>query len=87
VALAATRHLAAIYELRFWVETGGLMSYGPMNSEFGRSWAECVDKILRGAHPSQVPVQQPTKFRAGDQPQDRQGARRDHPAVAAGAGG
>jgi putative ABC transport system substrate-binding protein len=57
---------------------------GPLVSEISRQWAECVDKILRGQKPAQVPVQQPTKFAVGHQPQDRQGARADDPAVAAG---
>ena len=62
MGLAAQSRLVAIYDLRPWVESGGLMSYGPVLSEFGRSFAECVDKILRGAKPADVPVQQPTKF-------------------------
>jgi putative ABC transport system substrate-binding protein len=54
--------LAAIYEKRYWVEAGGLISYGVVFAEIQRRMAECVDKILRGAKPSEVPVQQPTTF-------------------------
>jgi putative ABC transport system substrate-binding protein len=62
LALAAKNRLAAIYEKRYWVEAGGLMSYGVVQAEISRRLAECVDKILRGAKPSEVPVQQPTQF-------------------------
>jgi putative tryptophan/tyrosine transport system substrate-binding protein len=63
VALAAKSRLAAIYEYRGWVEAGGgLMSYGPVLSDGHRQLAECADKILRGAKPAELPVQQPTKL-------------------------
>ena len=63
VALAARSRLAAIYEYRIWVEAGGgLMSYGPVLSDGHRQLAECADKILRGAKPAELPVQQPTRF-------------------------
>jgi len=62
LALAAKSHLAALYEYRDWTEAGGLMSYGPVISETWRQLAECVDKILKGAKPADVPVQQPSKF-------------------------
>jgi putative ABC transport system substrate-binding protein len=62
LALAAKSRLAAIYEKRYWVEAGGLISYGVVLAEIQRRMAECVDKILRGAKPSEVPVQQPTTF-------------------------
>ena len=61
-ALAAKDRLAAISDFREWTQAGGLIAYGPLVSEISRQWAECVDKILRGAKPAQVPVQQPTKF-------------------------
>jgi putative ABC transport system substrate-binding protein len=61
-ALAATARLPAIYGLRLYVDTGGLMSYGPdLVENWGRA-ATFVDKILKGAKPADLPVEQPTKF-------------------------
>jgi putative ABC transport system substrate-binding protein len=60
--LAAAHRIAAIYELRVFVEPGGLMSYGVNVSEMQRRAAVYVDKILRGAKPADLPVEQPTKF-------------------------
>jgi len=60
--LAASHRIAAIYELRVFVEPGGLMSYGVNVSEMQRRAAVYVDKILRGAKPADLPVEQPTKF-------------------------
>ena len=60
--LAASHRIAAIYELRVFVEPGGLMSYGVNASEMQRRAAVYVDKILRGAKPADLPVEQPTKF-------------------------
>jgi putative tryptophan/tyrosine transport system substrate-binding protein len=62
VALAMKSRMAAIYEYRNWPVGGGLTSYGAIIAEIFRQLAECVDKILRGAKPGDVPVQQPTKF-------------------------
>jgi len=62
LGLAAKSRLAALYEYRDWTEAGGLMSYGPVISEMWRQLAECADKILKGAKPADVPVQQPSKF-------------------------
>src|SRR5215471_11611852 len=60
--LAQGARLPTIYSQREFVEAGGLMSYGPNFADlFGRA-AEYVDKILRGAKPGDLPVQQPTKF-------------------------
>jgi putative ABC transport system substrate-binding protein len=61
-ALAMTARLPAIYNAREHVEAGGLMSYGPNFSDLYRRTAEIVDRILRGAKPSDIPVEQPTKF-------------------------
>jgi ABC-type uncharacterized transport system substrate-binding protein len=54
--------LPTIYNSREYVEAGGLMSYGPNFSDQWRRTAEIVDKILRGAKPGDIPVEQPTKF-------------------------
>ncbi len=62
IDLAAGHRIAAIYELRVFVEPGGLMSYGVNVSEMQRRAATYVDKILRGAKPGDLPVEQPTKF-------------------------
>jgi ABC-type uncharacterized transport system substrate-binding protein len=60
--LTIKNHLPAITTARLWVEAGGLMSYGP---NLGMSWhrvATYVDKILKGAKPTDLPVEAPTKF-------------------------
>jgi putative tryptophan/tyrosine transport system substrate-binding protein len=62
IDLAATHRIAAIYELRVFVEPGGLMSYGVNVSEMQRRAAVYVDRILRGARPADLPIEQPTKF-------------------------
>jgi putative ABC transport system substrate-binding protein len=60
--LAAKNRLPAIYTRRDFVESGGLMSYGPDRAEAYRRAALIVDKILKGAKPADIPVEQPTKF-------------------------
>ena len=62
VDFAAACRLPAIYGFRFFVDAGGLMSYGASFSDTSRLAAGYVDKILRGAQPSDLPVEQPTKF-------------------------
>jgi ABC-type uncharacterized transport system substrate-binding protein len=61
-ALAQDAHLATIYAGREYVEAGALMSYGPYWADLFRHAADQVDKILRGAKPADIPVEQPTKF-------------------------
>jgi putative tryptophan/tyrosine transport system substrate-binding protein len=62
VDLAAKARLQAMFpDIRF-VESGGLMSYGPSLSEMYRRAAVYVDKVLKGAKPGELPVEQPTKF-------------------------
>ena len=62
-AEAALRHrLPGVGIWRRWVEAGFLMSYGPNLSDMFRLSADYVDKILKGAKPADLPVQQPTRF-------------------------
>jgi len=60
--LAAKSRLPAMYPLRFFVEGGGLISYGTDIVDVWRRAAAFVDKILKGAKPTDLPVEQPTKF-------------------------
>jgi putative tryptophan/tyrosine transport system substrate-binding protein len=61
-ALAQTQLLPTIYGSREYVDAGALMSYGPNWADLFRHAAGQVDKILRGAKPADIPVEQPTKF-------------------------
>src|SRR4029077_3896916 len=60
--LAADNRLPAIYDDKNFVEPGGLMSYGTDRADLFRRAAVYVDKILKGANPGDLPVEQPTKF-------------------------
>jgi len=60
--LALGERLPTIYNGREYIESGGLMSYGPSYADLFRRAAEFVDKILHGAKPGDLPVEQPTKF-------------------------
>jgi len=62
VDFAAQRRLPAIYEAGEFVETGGLISYGPNLLVIERRAAEYLDRIFKGAKPSDLPVEQPSKF-------------------------
>ena len=61
--LAMKHRLPAIYQSEDFVGEGGLMSYGPSQADAFRQAATYVDKILNGAKPADLPVEQPTKFR------------------------
>jgi len=62
VDFAAATGLPAVYEDRIFVEAGGLMSYGPSVEDNCRRTASYVDRILKGAKPADLPIEQPTKF-------------------------
>jgi putative tryptophan/tyrosine transport system substrate-binding protein len=62
IALAARYKLPAVYDARFYVATGGLISYGPNFRDQFRLAAGYVDRILKGAKPADLPVQAPTKY-------------------------
>ncbi len=62
VDLAAKHRLPAIYSLRVFMDAGGLMSYGPSLADLWGRAAVYVDKILKGAKPADLPVEQPTKY-------------------------
>jgi putative ABC transport system substrate-binding protein len=61
-SLALAARLPTMHGVRELVESGGLMSYGPNWTDMWRRSADVVDKILRGARPGEIPVQQPTAF-------------------------
>jgi putative ABC transport system substrate-binding protein len=60
--LALAAHVPTMFGVREYVEAGGLMSYGPNWPQMWGRAADIVDKILRGAKPADLPVEQPTKF-------------------------
>ena len=60
--LAAKNRLPAMYDLRQYVDAGGLISYGANINQIWRQAAGFVDKILKGAKPADLPVEQPTQF-------------------------
>jgi putative ABC transport system substrate-binding protein len=62
VELAASARLPVIYPFRSFVEEGGLMSYGVNLADNFRRAASFVDRILKGASPADLPIEEPTKF-------------------------
>ena len=62
IELTAQYHVPAIYYFQYFATDGGLISYGPDEMDLFRRTAGYVDQILKGARPSNLPVQQPTKF-------------------------
>jgi putative ABC transport system substrate-binding protein len=59
---AATHHIPAMYEFSYYVRDGGLMSYGPTMDDMFQRAAIYVDKILKGAKPGELSVEQPTRY-------------------------
>ena len=57
-----TRRTVAVYSQRNFIDSGGLICYGPDNDDVYRRAASYVDRILRGEKPADLPIQQPTKF-------------------------
>jgi putative ABC transport system substrate-binding protein len=62
IDFASRQRLPAIYDNRFFADSGGLISYGPNLQSLHRRAAEYVDKILKGAKPADLPFEQPSKF-------------------------
>jgi putative tryptophan/tyrosine transport system substrate-binding protein len=62
VSFARTNRLPLVGGWGAWAQAGGLLSYGPNLDDMVRIATTYVDKIIKGAHPAELPVQQPTKF-------------------------
>jgi len=62
LGLAAKHGLPAIYQLRRWTDAGGLVAYGPSQADMSRRAARYVDRILKGAKPADLPVEEPATF-------------------------
>ena len=80
VALAAQSRMPTIYGISTAVRQGGLMSYSADSFELWRRAAGYIDRILKGAKPGDLPIEQATEIKFADQSQDRQGARPRHSA-------
>jgi len=63
--LAAMRRLPSLWQYRNYVVAGGLLSYGPSITDLSTRAVFFIDKILKGANPAELPVQQPTRFELG----------------------
>jgi putative ABC transport system substrate-binding protein len=85
--LARAHRLLTIFDERRAVEAGDLMSYSPNIADLYRRAAIYVDKILRGARPSDLPVEQPTKFELVINLETARALGPHHPAIGARAGG
>jgi putative ABC transport system substrate-binding protein len=60
--MAGRQRIPAMYEWGEIARAGGLMAYGPVLAELFRRTANYIDKILKGAKPAELPIEQPTKF-------------------------
>jgi hypothetical protein len=87
IRFSADRHLPTVYFAEEFADVGGLMSHGPSYRDAYRRAASYVDKILKGAKPGDLPVQQPTTFKLVINLEDRERAWPDNPAIAAAARG
>ena len=87
VELALKQRLPGMYPTRQFAEEGGLMAYGPLIGDLYRRAATYVDKILKGAKPADLPIEQPTKFEFVINLKTAKADRRDDSAECAGAGG
>ena len=87
VGFALKSRLPSMYNRREFVDAGGLMSYGPNYPDLCRRAATYIDKILKGAKPADLPVEQPTKFEFVINLKDRQADWPDDSAERAGTGG
>ena len=87
IALAERYRTPTFHFVREFVALGGLASYGTGFSDAVRAVGVYVGRILKGAKPADLPVLEPTKVRAGDQPQDGEGVGPDDPAIAVAARG
>src|SRR5262249_37537113 len=85
--LAIQNRLPAIFYQRRFAEVGGLMAYGPSLPELWRRLGVLVGKILKGAKPAELPVEQTNQIRVDDQSQDGKADRSDDPSQCAGKGG
>ena len=83
IALAAQHRLPVVYNARFYVSDGGLISYGPDFVEQYRRAASYVDRILKGEKPADLPVQAPTKYELVINLKPAEGTRARRAAVAA----
>ena len=87
VGFALKSRLPSVHPNREAVDAGGLMSYGADQADIYRRAATYIDKILKGAKPGDLPVEQPTKFELAINLENRQADRPHHPAECAGESG